>query len=112
MDDDTRRVELSNGNWALVEQRPVTGKDIRAQAQAQHERGYAHPALDGFVIASRFVKEWSLGAVTVDALEELSMNDINTILDNLEVGEKAASTSSSDGGSAKVRTGRRRSTGG
>ena len=101
MDDDTRRVELSNGNWAVLRTKSTVG-DVRFQREEAHRRGFEDPVLDGLALVQRLIVEWSYGDVTIEAIDALTEEDAVALVNIQRNAERPnPSRPSSDGSGPK-----------
>lgn len=77
---ETKRVELSNGNWAEVRQSTLV-LDVKHQRIEQHKRGFADQTLDELATLRTKIVAWSLAeSVTDELIDVLTVADVITLL--------------------------------
>jgi hypothetical protein len=97
----TKRVELSNDQWAVLRTKTTVG-DVRFQREQAHARGFDDSVLDGLSIIERMIVEWSFGAVTREAIDALTEEDaVNLMTAARDDGRPNPSTPSLSGGRRK-----------
>ena len=104
----TKRVELSNDQWAVLRMKSTVG-DVRFQREQAHARGFDDAVLDGLSIIERLIVEWSFGAVnheTIDALTEEDAVILMNAYRGTDDGRPNPSSTSSSGGRRKQATDR------
>lgn len=76
---ETRRVELSDGNWATVRLSHQLGDQV-AQIKAARDRGFESDYMDALVLLKTRIVEWSFGSVDDATVYGLSDDDGALIL--------------------------------
>lgn len=75
----TKRVALSNGQWADLRTKSTVG-DVRFQREEAHRRGFDDVVLDGLSLIERLIVEWSYGEVSRSTIDALSEEDAVTLI--------------------------------
>jgi hypothetical protein len=76
---ETQRVELANGQWAVLRTTPKVRDGVEREA-AQRERG-PNPLLDSVLLLRQRITAWSFGdEVTDDGVQDLDDEDALTLL--------------------------------